>query len=508
MWRKNEVFPRYLNGHVAALQDGFMKTLFAKILLAQVVTAVAALLVVMVMTRASLHRGFVDFLERQEMAVLSGLAPSLAEIHELQGGWEFLRGQPEHWRDILHRSRNSQAGPGERGRGGPRFGRMQGQPPGDFPMTPPDYPLRWLRSLDRLQLRDRLFLLDADRVHVAGAPAQAGGSGRLEPVVVDGETVGWVGFTPMSEVLPPAAAAFLADQARVLSISLLVALALAGLLGFLLARHLSRPLQQLAGTVTRLSHGQYHERATVAGRDDIGRLAQVVNLLAETLEKNRSARHRWMADIAHELRTPVAILKGEIEALTDGVRQPDERTLASLAEEAEHLTGLVNDLQALALADAGALNLNREPVNLAALAGQVAATVGDQLARRGIKLELAVPQPVELMADPQRLRQLLHNLLANCVRYTETGGWVKLAVERTGAAITLLLEDSGPGVSDEHLQRLFDRFYRVEQARSRGSGGSGLGLAICRNIAEAHGGRITAEQGTAGGLVIRVQLPD
>jgi len=384
---------------------------------------------------------------------------------------------------------------------------MQGQSASDRPMAPGDQPLHWLRSLDRLQLRDRLFLLDADREQVAGAPVKAAEPGTLEPVVLRGDTVGWVGFTPMSEVLPPAAANFLADQAKVLSISLLAALALASLLGFLLARQLSRPLQELAGTVTRLSHGQYHERARIAGDDDIGRLAQVVNLLAETLEKNRSVRHRWMADIAHELRTPVAILKGEIEALTDGVRQPDERTLASLAEEADHLTVLVNDLQALALADAGALNLNRQLTDLAALARQVADTVEDHLAGRGIKLQLALPERIVLMADPQRLRQLLHNLFANSVRYTETDGWVKLAAEKDAGAILLSIEDSGPGVSDEHLDRLFERFYRVEQARTRSGGGSGLGLAICRNIVEAHGGRIRAEHGAAGGLVIRVDLP-
>jgi len=496
-----------LNGDVTAVQDGSMKTLFAKILLAQVATVVVALLVVMVMTRASLHRGFVDFLEQQETAVLNGLAPSLAAIYETRGGWEFLRDQPDNWRGILRHSRNPPGGAGERGRNGPRFGRMQSRSADDFPLAPPDQPLRWLRSLDRLQLRDRLFLLDAQHQKVAGATTQAREAKNLEPVILNGATVGWVGFAPMSDVLPPAAASFLADQARVLSISLLVALALAVLLGFLLARHLSRPLQQLAGTVTRLSHGQYHERATIAGQDDIGRLAQVVNSLAATLEKNRSARHRWMADIAHELRTPVAILKGEIEALTDGVRQPDERTLASLAEEAEHLTGLVNDLQALALADAGALNLSREKTDLAALARQVAEIVGDRLSGRGIELQLTLPDRVELMADPQRLRQLLHNLLANCVRYTETGGWVRMAAERKDGTIHLLVEDSGPGVSDEHLDRLFERFYRVEQARSRSSGGSGLGLAICRNIAEAHGGRIGAAHGAAGGLLIRVELP-
>ncbi len=200
--------------------------------------------------------------------------------------------------------------------------------------------------------------------------------------------VGWIGFAPMGKVLPPEAQRFLLGQAKVLSVSLLVALGLAALLGFLLARHLSRPVRALAATVAKLSDGQYDQRASVTGRDEIGRLAQAVNRLAETLEKNRTARRRWMADIAHELRTPVAILKGEIEALADGVRQPDGQKLSSLAEEVDQLAVLIEDLQTLALSDAGALNLHREPLEINALVQQVAEAFAERLAARGIDLEL------------------------------------------------------------------------------------------------------------------------
>jgi two-component system sensor histidine kinase BaeS len=164
----------------------------------------------------------------------------------------------------------------------------------------------------------------------------------------------------MREGLPPEAQRFLRGQLRVLMVSLLIALGLATLLGYTLARHLSRPVGRLDETVRKLARGQFEERARVASQDEIGRLAGNVNRLAETLERNRSARRRWMADIAHELRTPLAVLKGEVEALTDGVRQSDGRMLASLGEEIDHLSALVDDLQALALADAGALNLQQE----------------------------------------------------------------------------------------------------------------------------------------------------
>jgi two-component system sensor histidine kinase BaeS len=486
-----------------------MRSLFAKILLAQVITVLLALLVVMAITRASLNRGFIDFLERQEAAVLDITAPALAELYEARGGWAFLRDQPENWLSILRQTRDLLPGENERGRGPPRMGRPAAERgPRGAGGPPPDHPLRWLRSMDRLQLRDRLFLLDADRAFLAGAPVPNAEELKLHEIRVGDATAGWIGFAPMGKALPPEAERFLLGQVRVLSAAFLIALGLAALLGFLLARQLSRPVRELMGTVTELAHGHYDKRAVGAGRDEIGRLSEAVNSLASTLEKNRSARQRWMADIAHELRTPVAILKGEIEALADGVRQPDSRSLASLGEEIEQLAALVDDLQTLALSDAGALNLRREPIDLAALVQQAAEPFAERLASRGIALELNLPPVAEIPGDAQRLRQLLHNLLENNLRYVENGGWVEIRLEATPGGAQLTVSDSGPGVTDDHLERLFDRFYRVGQGRSRASGGSGLGLSICRNIAEAHGGSIRAKPSRSGGLAITVELPD
>jgi two-component system sensor histidine kinase BaeS len=309
---------------------------------------------------------------------------------------------------------------------------------------------------------------------------------------------------------------------------------LAALLGYALARHLSQPVRRLDETVRDLARGRFEERARVSSKDEIGRLAANVNRLAETLEKSRSARRRWMADIAHELRTPLAVLKGEVDALADGVRQSDERMLASLSEEIDHLSALVDDLQALALADAGALNLQQVDVDLRALTQQVCDAFHDRLAGRNIALEFGAPDALTVSADAQRLRQLLHNLLENCARYVDAGGRVRVGLEVSARGATrgatrgaaqskarspdqtagaaakvakLVVEDSGPGVGDSQLEHLFDRFYRVEEGRSRAGGGSGLGLAICRSIAEAHGGRIWAAHSYLGGLAVHLELP-
>jgi two-component system sensor histidine kinase BaeS len=214
-----------------------------------------------------------------------------------------------------------------------------------------------------------------------------------------------------------------------------------------------------------------------------------------------------MADIAHELRTPVAILKGEIEALVDGVRVADADTSASLREEIEQLSALIDDLQTLALSDAGALNIHKKPLDLSVLAAQCAESFQDRLADRGIDLDLQVPGEVMVTADHQRLRQLLHNLLENSCRYVSRGGQVMISLIQAQDRVELILEDSGPGLTMEQIARIFERFYRAEVSRSRAGGGSGLGLSICKNIVEAHGGTILAEHSDMGGLKLRVSLP-
>jgi two-component system, OmpR family, sensor histidine kinase BaeS len=219
------------------------------------------------------------------------------------------------------------------------------------------------------------------------------------------------------------------------------------------------------------------------------------------------SRRRWTADVAHELRTPLSILQGELEAVHDGVRPYTPALLDSLQEEVSHLAQLVEDLQTLALADAGALNVRLEPTDLAELTRQVLAAFEVRIAAAGLALETALPDHLTIMADAQRVRQLLHNLLENSCRYTNAGGRIRVRLDEQPRFASLVVEDSAPGPDALQRAQLFERFYRAEPSRGRLSGGSGLGLAICRNVVEAHGGEICAEQSPLGGLLIRVRLP-
>lgn len=479
-----------------------MKSFFAKILLYQVIAVVVALIVVALITRVSLNRGFRDFLQTQETAVLEAAVPALSEYYQANGSWQSLQKNPAVWQRIWRNSRTVQE-PGP-----PRGPRPRpGSPRNDRPLPPPALQAaRWMRAADRGMLRERLFLLDEQGQRVAGARVEVTEDLSLRAIEVDGEPVGWIGFAPAGKVLPPEAHRFLQGQIMITAIALAVALAVSAALSLLLARHLSRPVRRLDDTVNSLTQGDYDVRAEISTLDETGRLAGHVNQLAHTLERNRSARRRWMADIAHELRTPVAILKGEVEALADGIRPVNERMTQSLQEEIEQLSALIDDLQTLALSDAGALNLQKERVDLQNLVQQCAEAFRERLSRRGIELQVTT-QPQQADVDPQRLRQLLQNLLENSCRYVQEGGQVVVEQRALQTGFKLVVEDSGPGLTDQQMSRLFERFYRVDESRSRVGGGSGLGLSICRNIAEAHSGHIKAAHSSMGGVKFEIDIP-
>jgi two-component system sensor histidine kinase BaeS len=476
-----------------------------------VVSVLIALAIVFSMTRINLYRGMIDLIEQQEASQLENLVPELTELYQQNGSWEFLAGYPWRWNRLLQmtrpvRNEESEAADTEGAISG--AGKNPGLPGGrrqNGPGRPPEG--RRLHQRDHANLKGRLFLLDENKSRVAGAVIKKEEPLTIVAIEVAGKLVGWVGFIPARMALPPEARRFLHVQARTLTISLIIALVLAAGLGFLLARHLSRPVRQAAAALEALGSGDYSVRAPISTQDEIGALGRNVNQLAETLEKNQTARRRWMADIAHELRTPVAVLKGEIEALRDGIRQVDEKTTASLLEEAEHLSSLVADLQTLALSDAGALDFSRKPLDLSVLVSQTGDSWEDRLKERNICLENYITAGIWVNGDAQRLRQLLHNLLENCYRYTSPGGRVVLALDRHRELAVLTLDDSGPGLEKEQLPHVFERFYRAEGSRARSSGGSGLGLSICRAIVEAHHGSIEAASAGLGGLSIRVILP-
>jgi len=291
----------------------------------------------------------------------------------------------------------------------------------------------------------------------------------------------------------------------------------AGTLAFLLAvvaaalvtRILTRPLVALTDGAKRLEAGERGIRIRVPrSRDELYSLTEAFNSLVAALERQEAWRRNLVADIAHDLRTPLAVLRSEIEAMQDGVSRPDEVGLERLHGQVLLLTQLVNDLRTLSLAESGGMELKKEQVELAGYLAGVLELFRPRAAEAGLELLLQVPPQLYAPLDPNQMRRVLNNLLDNAVRYASPGR-VEVSARASYENVEIEVRDAGPGLSREALERVFDRFYRGDASRTRaeGKGGSGLGLTIARAIVEAHGGKLAAANHPQGGAVFTIYLP-
>lgn len=453
-----------------------------KIFLALLITSLIVTIVMGVATRMIFQHGFRSYLAEQEQQRLLALSTVLVEAYQEQGSWQFLRDNPRQWRHLL------------------RFASRQAQlDPLDERAGPPGATAGFLGGLS---------LLDETGRVVVGRPASRTPAPRRYPIVSAGDTIGWLELAPLRRPTNRADLSFQEQQLKAGLVTAGLSLLLAAAASILLAWRLLLPVRQLAAATHTLAAGDYKVRVPVSSQDALGRLAKDFNQLASTLERNEELRRAFMADVSHELRTPLAVLRGELEALQDGVRAPTPEVLQSLQGEAVALSELVDDLYELALADVGALAYQMKALNLAEVTAAAAQGFEGRLAERQLQLRCSFPdQPVRLAGDRMRLTQLFNNLLENSLRYTDPGGQLQLELQRQGQDALISLEDSAPGVPQEQLGRLFERFYRPEASRSRAHGGAGLGLALCRSIVEAHGGSIEAQPSALGGLRILVRLP-
>jgi len=280
-------------------------------------------------------------------------------------------------------------------------------------------------------------------------------------------------------------------------------------LGTLLVRQLTRPLRAVTRAAQNIAAGKLKQTVSVPSRDELGQLAQAFNAMSARLERAEALRQQMIADTAHELRTPIAVIQADLEALLDGYSKPDEATFRSLYKEMQRLTRLVNDLHDLSLLEAGEINLELRATDMEALLQQLAATLGPNAQARGVTLKTLLEGDAGFVAyaDADRILQVLHNLTSNALRYTLPGGQITLALERHADHIECSVTDTGSGLSPEALTLVFERFWRADKARGRQGGGSGLGLSICKKLVEAHGGQMTVSSAPGQGTCFRFTLP-
>ncbi|HEY1328398.1 MAG TPA: ATP-binding protein [Casimicrobiaceae bacterium] len=482
------------------MKFGITSKLFVAILATNAVVAVAFV----VALQLGVNARFRDYVRDREAHRLEMLSATLAEAYDQHGNWAFLRDNGTLWN--MYTAANRPLGGSTR--------RAAEAPPRaavDPPPVRPGFMLPQPRERPPGQRRvdaapaAPTMVVDAQQRRVVGANVERANALRV-PIVANAGTVGWLlGEEPR---LAAPDLRFLREQSAVTWTIAGLAILLAALAAMALARGLLAPVRRLARATHRLAAGDYGERVVYRSRDELGQLVQDFNALAHTLERTEQTRREFLADVSHELRTPVAVLQAELEALHDGVRLLTPAAIESLRAEAATLGTLIDDLQQLASADVGSLAYAIRTLDLAALTDTALNAFADRLAERRLAVETkGLDAAVMVDGDPQRLTQLLNNLLENTLRYTDPGGRVRVALARWGAFAQLDVEDSAPGVPPEALPRIFERLYRVDRSRNRARGGAGLGLAVCRSIAAAHGGEISADASPLGGLCIRLRLP-
>ena len=298
--------------------------------------------------------------------------------------------------------------------------------------------------------------------------------------------------------------------------TILIAAAVAIVLGFVLTRQFTRPINALATGARHIAEGDLGFRVQIKSSDEIGDLARSFNNMASGLEKSEQARQRLVADIAHEVRTPLTIIDGTVEGIADGVFPADRKHLDSIREQTVLLNRLVGDLRELSLAETGRLKLKPAPANMAELVRRKLSQIEMKAREKNIRLELKAGKDIpDVRVDPVRMDQVISNLLTNAVRHTPDSGSITVSIRTVPEAdshlnrpyLSVSIANTGEGIAAEHLPHIFDRFYRAEPSRARSEGGAGLGLAIVKQLVEAHSGRVWAESSPGKGSTFYIALP-
>jgi len=462
----------------------FHKLFISLLLISMIMMAGMALLI-----NNSFQRGLQNYLNLREVEKLEVIALQVSQYYSPEDGWQRLKDTPYLWEKLLQQII-------------------------ERPARDKRHPARHFSPKRLSLLHNRIYLLNEKGEFILHPPENRQHQPRdpkfIEvPILANSKTVGWIAVKQRKMITGALAESFFKQQLNNFYLIAAWAALFSFVVAAMLVRHFLKPLKNLHSGAKALQNGDFKQQIPVRGNDELAQLSKTFNSLTNTLKQQKRCREQWLADISHELRTPVAVLLSEIEALEDGIRKPEPKYINSLHEQVVNLSSLVDDLYQLALSDSGVTIETSQLVDLGKLLETACNQNEARFLEKNIQLQRSVKCAAEISvhADQKSLTQLLLNLFENSYRYTDQGGVLRVTLQKKSDNIELLIEDSAPCVPDDSLSKLFTRLYRVDKSRSRANGGSGLGLSICRNIVNAHGGKITAEHSPLGGLQIKVSLP-
>ncbi len=468
---------------MTCLRISIGKRLFFAVLLS--IMAVAAIGVELV--RWKLSGPSSTYTANSDRDHLGGLVDALSTQYRQHHDWSFLPASPEDKRRWLR---------------------------DELALAPVDRAAKAAATSQSPSLGYRLGLLDDNGRYLAGAIANrimvvTASIDRVRlPVVVDGKVAGYLVVAKSQNPDDELAVAFLIEQQSNLLILAVIGVLLSVLAAGMLAAHFRKPVKQLVAGARRLGQGQFAARLSIRRSDELGELADTFNHVAARLQDAERWRQQWVADTSHELRTPLSVLRAQMEALQDGIRTATPDTIALMLRQVHSLTKLVDELYELACADFGQRHYDMTSTDVWLPVQDVFAGFAEKFRVAGLVASIGtLPARMMVHGDVDRLRQVIGNLLENSVRYTDAGGRIEVSGTMVGHELHIVIDDSAPAVPADLLDRLGERFFRVESSRNRQLGGAGLGLALSRHIIEAHDGRLTFAASPLGGLRAILVVP-
>lgn len=460
----------------------------------------------------TLKQRFLDYSTQSLEEIIQPLEEDVIYAFQREGSLDVYRTNPNLWkqstRDLLGGSRNRPPGrkpppgaPPPRGLGPEGFAL-----PGDFGPGENSWQSR-LRENQRA-FTSSLSLYDAQLNKIAGKDFPLENLTQ-HIVAYRDSTIAVIAYKEPNFFVRSSEFLFLDQQLKSFALIGIIGLILAFLVASLVSKSISIPLSSLAKTAKRIATGDFSARIKTIANDEIGDICNNFDAMAEKLEAHELSRKRWVADISHEMRTPLAVLKAQVEAIEDGVRPANKENLALLSLKINSINHLINDLYELSLFDIGAMRCNKEPVDIRKLVQDFIHCHYDQLVEDKLMIEFSstMETALEISADRERITQLLNNIFQNSKRYTDRPGKILWTLQADVSFITLTFEDSSPSIELDKIDKIFERLYRTDESRNRERGGAGLGLSICKSIVEIHEGTISACQSPLGGIAIIIKLP-